>query len=131
MKTVWVKHNNFGQLLPMSEWKPFCASDDATHIVHYFNKFMVCSKDPEAGNANKQRGEILSEYIGNQRGDGWFYVADGDLPPIEDNAILCHDDAGVRLMMPVALHLPNTWEYQNKIICWQPINSPTKLNQSE
>lgn len=136
MKTVWVnRHNADGSYKPMNEWVQRECAERYTHTYPLLNGghgfdggglpahhcfISTFGKIAESG--------FFYEYIGNQRGDGWFYVADGDLPPIEDNAVLCHDDVGVRLMMPRALHKPNTWEYQNTVKCWQPIQPPKHLD---
>ena len=136
MKTVWVnRHNADGSMRPMSEWKLKECNQNQSHAYkvasgnYAFNFECLpsrhCLITPQGEN---EESGVFFEFIGNQRGDGWFYVADGDLPPIEDNAVLCHDDVGVRLMMPRALHKPNTWEYQNTVKCWQPIEPPRYLD---
>ena len=137
MKLVWVnRFNADGSVKPMSEWvQREIKSKYTTHFATYPDGRI---QEHDANFAdNKQENLIVEicgkfdvclEYIGNQRGDGWFYVADGDLPPIEDNAVLCHDDVGIRLMMPRALHKPSTWEYQNTVKCWQPIEPPRYLD---
>ena len=136
MKTVWVnRHNADGSMKPMSEWKLKECNQNQSHAYkvasgnYAFNFECLpsrhCLITPQGEN---EESGVFFEFIGNQRGDGWFYVADGDLPPIEDNAVLCHDDVGVRLMMPRALHKPNTWEYQNTVKCWQPIEPPRYLD---
>ena len=127
MKTVWVnRFNADGTFKPMSEWACKEVNSKITHseaVEGNRSKFFIFS-----ANEAKKSGLSNLEYIGDQRGDGWLYVADGDLPPIENHAILCHDDVGVRLMMPEALHKPNTWEHQNKVKCWQPIQPPKHLD---
>ena len=136
MKKVWVnRYNADGLFKPMSEWKLKECNQNQSHAYkvasgnYAFNFECLpsrhCLITPQGEN---EESGVFFEFIGNQRGDGWFYVADGDLPPIEDNAVLCHDDVGVRLMMPRALHKPNTWEYQNTVKCWQPIEPPRYLD---
>ena len=136
MKLVWVnRFNADGSIKPMSEWVQRECMERYTHTYPFLNGghgfdggglpahhcfISSFGKIAESG--------FFYEYIGDQRGDGWLYVADGDLPPIENHAILCHDDVGVRLMMPEALHKPNTWEHQNKVKCWQPIQPPKHLD---
>ena len=136
MKKVWVnRYNADGLFKPMSEWKLKECNQNQSHAYkvasgnYAFNFECLpsrhCLITPQGEN---EESGVFFEFIGNQRGDGWLYVADGDLPPIENHAILCHDDVGVRLMMPEALHKPNTWEHQNKVKCWQPIQPPKHLD---
>lgn len=131
MKLVWVnRFNADGSYKPMSEWQLRTTKPEDKYYFKDkysdFDGFLEAECEFEVLDTVGQG--YLIEYIGNQRGDGWFYAADGDLPPIEDNAVLCHDDVGVRLMMPRALHKPNTWEYQNTVKCWQPIQPPKHLD---
>ena len=136
MKTVWVnRHNADGSVKPMSEWVQRECMERYTHTYPFLNGghgfdggdlpahhcfISTFGKIAESG--------FFYEYIGNQRGDGWFYVADGDLPPIEPNAVLCHDGNGLLLMMPEDLHRKNAWNHRNKAKCWMPVTDPRHLD---
>ena len=136
MKKVWVnRFNADGTLKPMSEWVQRECAERYTHTYPLLNGghgfdggglpahhcfISTFGKIAESG--------FFYEYIGNQRGDGWFYVADGDLPPIEDNAVLCHDGYGLLLMMPADLHRKNAWNHRNKAKCWMPVTDPRHLD---
>ena len=136
MKTVWVnRHNADGSMKPMSEWKLKECNQNQSHAYkvasgnYAFNFECLpsrhCLITPQGEN---EESGVFFEFIGNQRGDGWFYVADGDLPPIEDNAVLCHDGYGLLLMMPADLHRKNAWNHRNKAKCWMPVTDPRHLD---
>ena len=137
MKTVWVnRHNSDGTVKPMSEWvRRDIQSKYTTHFATYPDGRIQAHDASYA--ENKQENLIVEvcgkfnvclEYIGDQRGDGWFYVADGDLPPLEDNAVLCHDGYGLLLMMTADLHKRDAWNHRNKAKCWMPIPDPKYLD---
>ena len=128
MKTVWVnRHNADGTLKPMGVWQQISVRDDTTHARVQWGEIWQASEKgcQHVWDNNKS---VCYEYIGNQRGDGWFYVADGDLPPIEPNAVLCHDGNGLLLMMPADLHKKDAWNHHNKAKCWMPVPDPRHLD---
>ena len=115
MKTVWVnRHNAGGTFKPTSEWVQACVRSETTHVMFEDGRVFQGTRS-DTFTSNGRSG--IHEYIGNQRGDGWFYVADGDLPPFEPNAVLCHDGHGLLLMMPEDLHKKDAWNHRNKAKC--------------
>ena len=136
MKKVWVnRFNADGTLKPMSEWVQRECAKRYTHTYPLLNDghgfdggglpahhcfISSFGKIAESG--------FFYEYIGDQRGDSWFYIADGDLPPLEPNAVLCHDGNGLLLMMPEDLHRKNAWNHRNKAKCWMPAPDPKYLD---
>ena len=137
MKTVWVnRHHADGSVKPMSEWELWQCNENQTHTYpcngggRSFDGGGLPDRNcfiTEFGTV-RDSGIYFLEYIGDQRGDGWFYVADGDLPPIELNAVLCHDGHGLLLMMPEDLHKKHAWNHRNKAKCWMPIPDPKHLD---
>ncbi|UOO89082.1 hypothetical protein LVJ82_00840 [Vitreoscilla massiliensis] len=126
MKTVWVnRHNADGTLKPISEWVQACVRSETTHVMFEDGRIFQGTRS-DTFTSNGRSG--VHEHIGDQRGDGWFYVADGDLPPIEDNTVLCHDGYGLLLMMPADLHRKNAWNHRNKAKCWMPVTDPRHLD---
>ena len=126
MKTVWVnRHKADGSFKPMSEWVLARVRSETTHVMFEDGRVFQGTRS-DTFTSNGRSG--IHEYIGDQRGDGWFYVADGDLPPIEDNAVLCHDGYGLLLMMPADLHRKNAWNHRNKAKCWMPVTDPRHLD---
>ena len=126
MKTVWVnRHNADGSFKLMSDWVLARVRSETTHVMFEDGRIFQGTRS-DTFTSNGRSG--IHEYIGNQRGDGWFYVADGDLPPIEDNAVLCHDGYGLLLMMPADLHRKNAWNHRNKAKCWMPVTDPRHLD---
>ena len=126
MKTVWVnRHKADGSFKPMSEWVLARVRSETTHVMFEDGRVFQGTRS-DTFTSNGRSG--IHEYIGDQRGDGWFYVADGDLPPIEDNAVLCHDGYGLLLMMPADLNRKNAWNHRNKAKCWMPVTDPRHLD---
>ena len=119
MKTVWVnRHNADGSVKPMSEWVCKEVNSKITHseaVEGNRSKFFIFS-----ANEAKKSGLSNLEYIGNQRGDGWFYVEDGDLPP-DNEAVLISD--GVDCLYTEI----STLTYHNAL-CWQPMQPPKFLS---
>ena len=136
MKTVWVnRFNADGSYKPMSEWVQRECMERYTHTYPLLNDghgfdggglpahhcfISSFGKIAESG--------FFYEYISNQRGDGWFYVADGDLPPpqMDDSVIVnvLFEKQGVLQAIPalsISAHL-------KRIICWQPIQPPKHLD---
>ena len=119
MKTVWVnRHNADGSVKPMSEWVCKEVNSKITHseaVEGNRSKFFIFS-----ANEAKKSGLSNLEYIGNQRGDGWFYVEDGDLPP-DNEAVLISD--GVDCLYTEISTLTN-----HNALCWQPMQPPKFLS---
>ena len=100
MKKVWVnRFNADGTLKPMSEWVQRECAERYTHTYPLLNDghgfdggglpahhcfISSFGKIAESG--------FFYEYIGDQRGDGWFYVELGQLPPSYDDDILLWND---------------------------------------
>ena len=136
MKTVWVnRFNADGSYKPMSEWVQRECMERYTHTYPLLNDghgfdggglpahhcfISTFGKIAESG--------FFYEYIGNQRGDGWLYVADGDLPPpqTDDSAIVnvLFEKQGILQAIPALSLLAHS----KRIICWQPILPPKHLD---
>ena len=132
MKTVWVnRHNADGSVKPMSEWVCKEVNSRITHseaVEGNRSKFFIFS-----ANEAKKSGLSNLEYIGDQRGDGWLYVADGDLPPeVEDEYILVQTRMG---KYATTLHELSDWivfsRIHGKPICWQPIQQPKFIGECD
>ena len=131
MKTVWVnRHHADGSVKPMSEWVQVNIHNKTTHIEIKGDKVFqktyglngdIVSSDPRVG---------VYRYIGNQRGDGWFYVADGDLPPDSySENIFAHTSTGEYVVIASWLYNSHKVEViYGKPICWQPIQQPKHLD---
>ena len=141
MKTVWVnRHNADGSMKPMSEWVQRECMERYTHTYPLLNGghgfdggglpahhcfISTFGKIAESG--------FFYEYIGNQRGDGWFYVADGDLPPHSySENILAHTSTGEYAIIVAWLCFSRTVEESyGKLICWQPIQQPKFIGECD
>ena len=133
MKTVWVnRHNADGSVKPMSEWVCKEVNSKITHseaVEGNRSKFFIFS-----ANEAKKSGLSNLEYIGNQRGDGWFYVADGDLPVGgNENVLAWNLDAhkSVTFKASTLIHHYNrsvTHGLAFVYPCWQPIEPPKHLD---
>ena len=141
MKTVWVnRHNADGSYKPMNEWVQRECAERYTHTFPLLNGghgfdggglpahhcfISTFGKIAESG--------FFYEYIGNQRGDGWFYVADGDLPPHSySENILAHTSTGEYAIIVAWLCFSRTVEDSyGKLICWQPIQQPKFIGESD
>ena len=142
MKTVWVnRHNADGSMKPMSEWVQRECMERYTHTYPSLNGghgfdggglpahhcfISTFGKIAESG--------FFYEYISNQRGDGWFYVADGDLPVGGDENVLAWNlDAhkSVTFKASTLIHHYNrsvTHGLAFVYPCWQPIQPPKHLD---
>ena len=141
MKTVWVnRHNADGSMKPMSEWVQRECMERYTHTYPSLNGghgfdggglpahhcfISTFGKIAESG--------FFYEYIGNQRGDGWFYVADGDLPPHSySENVLAHTSTGEYAIIVAWLYFSRTIEESyGKPICWQPIQQPKFIGECD
>ena len=141
MKTVWVnRHNADGSYKPMSEWVQRECMERYTHTYPLLNDghgfdggglpahhcfISSFGKIAESG--------FFYEYIGDQRGDGWFYVADGDLPPHSySENILAHTSTGEYAIIVAWLCFSRTVEESyGKLICWQPIQQPKFIGECD
>ena len=129
MKTVWVnRFNADGSAKPMNEWvQREIKSKYTTHFATYPDGRI---QEHDANFAdNKQENLIVEicgkfdvclEYIGNQRGDGWFYVTDGDLPP-SDDAVLISDGLDCLFTKLSKFIHPEK-------LSWQPFQPPKHLD---
>lgn len=138
MRKVWVNRLNAdGTLKPMSEWVQCECAERYTHTYPLLNDghgfdggglpahhcfISSFGKIAESG--------FFYEYIGDQRGDGWFYVADGDLPPDSySENIFAHTSTGEYLVIASWLYNSHKVEViYGKPICWQPIQPPKYLD---
>ena len=139
MKKVWVnRHNADGSVKPMSEWMQRECAERYTHTYPMANGEQGFDSGglpnrncflTEFGTI-RDSGRFFYEYIGNQRGDGWFYVADGDLPPHSySENILAHTSMGEYAIIVAWLYNSRTVEViYGKPICWQPIQQPKHLD---
>ena len=74
MKTVWVnRHNADGTFKPMSEWVLARVRSETTHVMFEDGRIFQGTRS-DTFTSNGRSG--IHEYIGNQRGDGWFDVED-------------------------------------------------------
>ena len=80
MKTVWVNRvQTEDTLKPMCEWQQISVKDDTTHArVQWGEIWQVSEKG--CSNIWDDNKTVCFEHIGNQRGDGRFYIDDGHLP---------------------------------------------------
>ena len=134
MKKVWVnRFNTDGSLKPISEWVQRECMERYTHTYPLLNEghgfdggglpahhcfISSFGKIAESG--------FFYEYIGDQRGDGWFYVADGEMPPsltevwISDGWDYDKDHVDIDSNTG-AEYFVNSGD---GVICWQPIQRP-------
>ncbi len=142
MKKVWVnRYNADGLFKPMSEWKLKECNQNQSHAYkvasgnYAFNFECLpsrhCLITPQGEN---EESGVFFEFIGNQRGDGWFYVADGDLPVGGDENVLAWNlDAhkSVTSKASTLIHHYNrsvTHGLAFVYPCWQPIQPPKHLD---
>ena len=101
MKTVWVnRHHADGSVKPMSEWELWQCNENQTHTYpcHGGGRSFDGGGLPDRNcfitefGTVRDSGIYFLEYIGDQRGDGWFYVELGQLPPSYDDDILLWND---------------------------------------
>ena len=138
MKTVWVnRHNADGSMKPMSEWVQRECMERYTHTYPFLNGghgfdggglpahhcfISTFGKIAESG--------FFYEYIGNQRGDGWLYVADGEMPLcltevwISDGCDYDKDYVDIDSNTG-AEYFANSGD---SVVCWQPIQPPKHLD---
>ena len=134
MKKVWVnRFNTDGSLKPISEWVQRECMERYTHTYPFLNGghgfdggglpahhcfISSFGKIAESG--------FFYEYIGDQRGDGWLYVADGEMPPsltdvwISDGCDYDKDHVDIDSNTG-AEYFVNSGD---GVICWQPIQRP-------
>ena len=141
MKKVWVnRFNADGLFKPMSEWKLKECNQNQSHAYkvasgnYAFNFECLpsrhCLITPQGEN---EESGVFFEFISNQRGDGWFYVADGDLPPHSySENILAHTSTGEYAIIVSWLYNSRTVEViYGKPICWQPIQQPKFIGECD
>ena len=139
MKTVWVnRFNADGSCKPMSEWVQRECAERYTHTYPMANGEQGFDSGglpnrncflTEFGTI-RDSGRFFYEYIGNQRGDGWFYVADGEMPlcltevwtfddcDYDKDYVDIDSDTG-------AEYFANSGD---SVICWQPIQPAKHLD---
>ena len=130
MKTVWVnRHHADGSVKPMSEWVCKEVNSKITHseaVEGNRSKFFIFS-----ANEAKKSGLSNLEYIGDQRGDGWFYVADGDLPLLNE-LVYTYDGSRLKVDCMARIGISSEpWfaDDPDEIVkCWQPIQPPKYLD---
>ena len=138
MKTVWVnRHNADGSYKPMNEWVQRECAERYTHTYpllnggHGFDGGGLPAHHCFIGTFGKiAESGFFYEYIGNQRGDGWFYVADGDLPLcltevwISDGCDYDKDYVDIDSNTG-ADYFANSGD---SVVCWQPIQPAKYLD---
>ena len=143
MKTVWVnRFNADGSVKTMSEWELWQCNENQTHTYpcHGGGRSFDGGGLPDRNcfitefGTVRDSGIYFLEYIGDQRGDGWFYVADGDLPVGGDENVLAWNlDAHkfVTVKASTLIHHYNrsvTHGLAFVYPCWQPIQPPKYLD---
>lgn len=138
MKKVWVnRFNTDGSLKPISEWVQRECMERYTHTYPLLNDghgfdggglpahhcfISSFGKIAESG--------FFYEYIGDQRGDGWFYVADGEMPLcltevwISDGYDYDKDYVDIDSNTG-ADYFANSGD---SVVCWQPIQPAKYLD---
>lgn len=132
LRQVWAnRFNEDGTIKPIGEWWKCNIPNDVTHIATDYGcgwPFKYHYNTDSDQNFIEECGSFglfwNYEYIGNQRGDGWFYIADGDLPPYTERdetrvMVLYEVDGIIQIQSIFALT-----HYKHNIICWQPIQKP-------
>lgn len=136
MKKVWVnRFNSDGGMKPMTEWINIVCNGEDTHAIVSDEYIAPFSGDYPIESFVHSNG-LFCEYISNQRGDGWFYVADGDLPPEDDDdlMVMAWDADGAEKVATIKIttliyHYNRCLKYGRAFTypCWQPITSPKFL----
>ena len=129
MKTVWVnRHHADGSVKPMSEWVQACVRSETTHVMFEDDRIFQGIRS-DTFTSNGRSG--IHEYIGNQRGDGWFYVADGDLPLLNE-LVYTYDGSRLKVDCMARIGISSEpWfaDDPDEIVkCWQPIQPPKYLD---
>ena len=128
MKKVWVnRFNADGPIKPMSEWQQRVVHETTTHIM-LDGECIYQGIHNNTLTSNGRSG--IHEYIGNQRGDGWLYVADDEMP-------MCYVEVwtfdGCDYDKDYVDIDSNTGEEYfansgDSVVCWQPIQPPKHLD---
>ena len=111
MKKVWVNRFNVnGEVKLMSEWRLKECNHNQSHAYqiasgnYAFNYEGLpprnCLIAPEG---RIEEGGVFFEYIGNQVGDGWFYIERNEIPPFFDVEILLYKMGDVMCVNMMAL----------------------------
>ena len=155
MKTVWVnRHNADGSMKPMSEWVQRECMERYTHTYPSLNSghgfdggglpahhcfISTFGKIAESG--------FFYEYIGNQRGDGWFNVED-EQPPTDVLVLVLRDPQHVKELTQDDVAIGTYWSYNDPsfghtfelseggcwflercdTLLWQPIHPPKHVD---
>ena len=134
MKKIWVnRFNADGSCKPMSEWVQRECAERYTHTYpllnggHGFDGGGLPAHHCFISSFGKiAESGFFYEYIGGQRGDGWLYVADGEMPLcltevwISDGCDYDKDYVDIDSNTGEE-YFANSGE---SVICWQPIQKP-------
>ena len=145
MKTVWVnRFNADGSIKPMSEWQQRVVHDTTTHIM-LDGECIYQGIHNNTLTSNGRSG--IHEYIGDQRGDGWFNVED-EQPPTDVPVLVLRDPQYVKELTHDDVAIGTYWSYndpsfghtfelseggcwflgQCDTLLWQPIQLPKHLD---
>ena len=128
MKTVWVnRHNADGSFKLMSDWVLARVRSETTHVMFEDGRVFQGTRS-DTFTSNGRSG--IHEYIGNQRCDGWLYVADDEMPmcyvevwtfdgcDYDKDYVDIDSNTG-------AEYFANSGD---SVVCWQPIQPPKHLD---
>ena len=155
MKKVWVnRYNADGLFKPMSEWKLKECNQNQSHAYkvasgnYAFNFECLpsrhCLITPQGEN---EESGVFFEFIGNQRGDGWFNVED-EQPPTDVLVLVLRDPQHVKELTQDDVAIGTYWSYNDPsfghtfelseggcwvlercdTLLWQPIQPPKHLD---
>lgn len=128
MKKVWVnRFNADGSMKPVNEW-------ELKEVPAHFKK-VTTYVDPEKAAREIAADTCLdafftqetkSEDVSDQHGDGWFYIADGDLPPyLVGDVLVSFWDGEFDVVLSKDVHDRKLDELMQ---AWQPITLPKYMN---
>ena len=155
MKTVWVnRHNADGSYKPMNEWVQRECAERYTHTCpllnggHGFDGGGLPAHHCFISSFGKiAESGFFYEYIGNQRGDGWFNVED-EQPPTDVPVLVLRDPQYVKELTHDDVAIGTYWSYNEPsfghtfelseggcwflercdTLLWQPIEPPKHLD---
>ena len=135
MKTVWVnRFNADGSVKTMSEWELWQCNENQTHTYpcHGGGRSFDGGGLPDRNcfitefGTVRDSGIYFLEYIGDQRGDGWFYIEDGDLPPnSKDIVIVTFTNKAFSSVIAKDVLDP---VFRDMFLAWKPIQPPKFLS---
>ena len=133
-KMVWIKRfNSDGSMKPISNWLLIEVPKSITSIVSEavqdwdFGHYQLTTFDHEYYQW-QQKSEITSaiEWVGNQRGDGWFYFEDGHAPMLNE-FVLVFDGKEYSVQ---SFAEENLLSSKKLFQCWFPIVEPKFLKSN-